>query len=133
MCSFATSRVTIRSRQPRATSCLQRLQGGDEQATTCEAIITEVVYVLCARSHYGLQPTEIRARLGPILALRGLRLPHKRMYLRALDLYATYPGLDFEAVLIISQMEGVGEKELYSYNSDVDGIPTVTRIEPAPE
>jgi predicted nucleic acid-binding protein len=128
-------RYLTRDDPVKAAACyklFQRLQSGDEQATTCEAIITEIVYVLSARSHYGLLPPEIRARLAPILALRGLRLPHKRMYLRALDLYATYPRLDFEDVLIIAQMERAGERELYSYDTDFDGIPAVIRTEPAP-
>lgn len=113
-------------------SLLQRLEQGSEQAVTSEAIITEVVYVLSGRSHYGLQPAEIRSRLAPILSLRGLRLPHKRMYLRALDLYATYPRLDFEDVLTIAQLERQGMTDLYSYDTDFDGIPGVTRVEPAP-
>src|SRR5579862_1560231 len=106
----------------------QRLQSGAEQAITSEAILTEVVNVLSARSHYGLQPTKIPARLSPILNLSGMRLQHKRTYLRALDLYATYPRLDFEDVLIIAHMERQGITELYSYDTDFDGIPGVTRL-----
>jgi uncharacterized protein len=128
-------RYLTRDDPVKAAACyalFQRLQQGSEQAITSEAIITEVVYVLSARSHYNLGAADIRARLAPILNLRGLRLAHKRMYLRALDLYATYPALDFEDVLTISQMERQGMTELYSYDTDFDGISGVTRIEPAP-
>ncbi len=128
-------RYLTRDDPVKAAACyalFQRLQQGSEQAATSEAIVTEVVYVLAARTHYGLSAADIRARLVPILGVRGLRLPHKRMYLRALDLYATYPRLDFEDVLTISQMERQGLTELYSYNTDFDGIPGVTRVEPAP-
>ena len=119
----------------KAAACLalfQRLDRGLEEATSSEAIIAEVVYVLSARSHYGLNGAEIRARLTPLLALRGLVLSHKRAYLRALDLYADYPELDFEDALTISHMERVGITDLYSYDSDFDPIPSITRHEPAP-
>jgi predicted nucleic acid-binding protein len=128
-------RYLTRDEPVKAAACfalLQRLQQGSEQAATSEAIITEVVYVLSAGSHYGLHPAKIRVRLVPILSLRGLRLPHKRMYLRALDLYATYPSLDFEDVLTVAHMERQAIGELYSYDTDFDAIPSITRIEPVP-
>jgi predicted nucleic acid-binding protein len=108
----------------------QRLKTGVETATTCEAIITEVVYVLSARAHYNLPHDEIRARLTPLLTVRGLKISHKRVYLRALDLYATYPFLDFEDAVLAAHMERTKETELYSYDTDFDRLPTVTRMEP---
>ncbi|HVA92472.1 MAG TPA: PIN domain-containing protein [Chloroflexota bacterium] len=119
----------------KAAACyalFQRLEQGSEQATTSETIIAEVVYVLSARSHYGLGGTEIRARLTPLLVLRGLRIAHKRTYLRALDLYATYAALDFEDALTISHMERTGITDLYSYDTDFDQVPSVIRRDPAP-
>ena len=109
---------------------LQRLERGEEVAMTCEAVITEIVYVLSARAHYGLSAAEIRARLVPILQLKGLRLPQKALYVRALDLYAQYPSLDFEDAVIVAHMEREGIEELYSYDTHFDRIPTVQRLEP---
>lgn len=114
-------------------SLFQRLATGKEQATTAEAIITEVAYVLRSRGHYDLTPDEIGARLRPLLILPGLRLTHKRTYLRAFELWEAHPPLDFEDLLSIAHMERLGLKEILSYDTDFDDIPTITRLEPSPK
>ena len=108
---------------------LQRVKAGQEQVRTTEAIIAEVCYVLVSRA-YNLSHEEIRERLVPIITLRGLKLAHKRTYLRALDLYAQYPRIDFEDALSVAYMEAEGITELYSYDTDFDGIEGVRRLEP---
>jgi predicted nucleic acid-binding protein len=119
----------------KAAACFdlfQRLQRGTETVTTCEAIITEVVYVLSSRAHYDLSRVDIRARLTPLLRVRGLRIPNKQLYLRALDVYANHPGLDFEDALAVAYMERDGVAELYSYDRGFDRVPGVQRLEPSP-
>ena len=66
----------------------------------------------------------------PILTLRGLRLPHKRIYVRALDLYASSPFIDFEDALAASHMEQRGVTEIVSYDKDFDLVPGLQRVEP---
>ncbi len=66
----------------------------------------------------------------PIISLRGLKLPNKRLYLQALDLYAAYPFLDFEDALSVVHMAKDGITDLYSYDSDCDRVPGVRRVEP---
>ncbi len=117
----------------KASACFdlfQRLKEGSEVVVTCEAIITEVVYVLSSRAHYDLSRADIGARLVPLLAVRGLRLARKRLYLRALDLYVAHSLLDFEDALTIAYMESEGIRELYSYDTDFDRVAGVVRIEP---
>ena len=108
----------------------RRLQVGDEQARTCEAVVAEVLYVLCSPRQYSLSPADAAARLRPLLALRGLRLPNKRVYVRALDLFTTYPFLDVEDAFQVAHMEREGIEELYSYDTDFDRLPTIARQEP---
>jgi predicted nucleic acid-binding protein len=108
----------------------RRVASDDEQIRTCEAIISEVCYVLSARAHYNLTHAEIRARLVPIIALRGLKLPSKRLYLRALDIYAGDPALDFEDALSVAYMEREAIGEIYSWDTDFDRVPGVARVEP---
>lgn len=93
-------------------------------------VIAEVIYVLTSPRQYGLNHQDASARLRPILSLRGLHLPHKRSYLRALDIFATYAQLDFADAVLIAHLERTGEQELYSYDTDFDRIPAVTRREP---
>ncbi len=66
----------------------------------------------------------------PILALRGLHLPHKRACMRALDLYGSTPVLDFEDALAVAHMERLGISEIVSYDRDFDRIEGVYRTEP---
>jgi predicted nucleic acid-binding protein len=108
----------------------QRIQRGEESVTTAEVIIAEVVYVLSSPSLYHLSHEEIAARLAPILSLRSLQLRYKRTYLRALDLYATHPFLDFEDALAVVHMERQGISEIVTYDRDFDRLPGIKRIEP---
>ena len=108
----------------------QRIQRGEESATTTEVIIAEVVYVLSSPALYHLSHDEISARLAPLVSLRSLKLPNKRTCLRALDLYANYPSLDFEDALSVAHMERQGISEIVTYDRDFDRLPGIKRIEP---
>ncbi len=127
-------RYLTRDDEVKARACyelFQRLKDGSEGVFTSEAIITEVVYVLSSkRGPYRLSHEEIRSRLIPILALRGLKLPQKRLYLRALEHYATYPSLDIEDAVAIAHMEKLSIREILSYDTDFDRIPALKRVEP---
>jgi predicted nucleic acid-binding protein len=117
----------------KAKACFDLLQKADRneiELTTSEAVIAEIVYILSSsRQIYTLGREEIRARLYPILSLRGLKITYRKVYLRALDLYASYP-LDFEDAVTIARMERQGIKQVISYDRDFDRVPTVQRVEP---
>ena len=127
-------RYLIRDDDAKAQACYElfrRAQKGEEELTTCEAIVAEAVYVLSSpRLPYRLNHEEIRARLLPILTLRGLKLPHKRVCLRALDLHASSGFLDFEDALAVAHMERRGIAEIVSYDRDFDRVAGVRRTEP---
>ncbi len=127
-------RYLTRDDEAKAEACyqlFQRVKLGQEELFTCEAVITEVAYVLSSpRAPYRLSHEEVRARLLPILTLRSFRLPQKRVYLRALDLYASAPFLDFEDALAVAHMEHQGLTEIVSYDRDFDRVTGLRRIEP---
>ncbi|MBI2913420.1 MAG: type II toxin-antitoxin system VapC family toxin [Chloroflexi bacterium] len=126
-------RYLVPGDEAKARACFalfQKVKTGEEVVTTSEAVVAEVAYVLRSRAHYRLAPSEIGARLRPILALRGLKLPHKRTYLRALDLWNAHPALDFEDVLTVAHMERLGLVEVVSYDTDFDRLPDLRRVEP---
>ncbi|CCF85380.1 PIN domain-containing protein [Nitrolancea hollandica] len=108
----------------------QQLKAGRVQATTSEVVIAEVCYVLSSRAHFNLHPHEIQARLQPVVTVKGLKLPSRRRLLRALDVYARYPSLDFEDALIAAQMEQSGISTLVSYDRGFDKLGWITRVEP---
>ncbi len=127
-------RYLTRDDEAKAQACyqlFQRVKQGREELFTCEAIVTEVAYVLSShRGPYRLDHEEIRAKLLPILILRGLKLSQKRIYLRALDLYAASPFLDFEDALAAAHMEQRGVTEILSYDRDFDRLSGLERVEP---
>ena len=120
--------------EEKAEACyrlFQRASRGEEVLMTCEAIVWEVVYVLASpRAGYGLNHEEIRARLIPLLTLRGLRIPQKQVYIDALNIYAS-SSFDFEDALAIAHMQQQGISEIISYDKDFDSMPGVHRIEPS--
>ena len=127
-------RYLTRDDEAKAEACyrlLQRVKQGAEEVFTCEAVIAEVAYVLTSsRTPYGLSHSEVKDRLLPILTLRGLKLPQKRIYFRALDLYANSAALDLEDALAVAHMEQQGVSEIYSYDTDFDGVAGIRRREP---
>jgi predicted nucleic acid-binding protein len=109
----------------------QRVVRGEETLFTSETIVAEVAYVLSSsRGPYGITHGEIRDRLLPILALRGIRFPQKSVCLRALDIYAGSPFFDFEDALAIAHMEQQRIQEIVSYDRDFDRVAGVLRVEP---
>ena len=127
-------RYLTRDDEAKADACyslFQEVKQGVEELFTCESIIAEVVYVLSSsRAPYQLSHSEVRDRLLPILSLRGLKIPQKRTYLRALDLYATSPFLDYEDAVAAAHMEQRGILEIVSYDKDFDRIAGIRRTEP---
>ncbi len=115
----------------KARACLelfQRVQHGEEELATSETIVAEVTYVLT--SQYGLSHAEIAARLRPLLAMSGLKLPYKRVVQRGLERYATMPQLDFEDALAVEHMMRLGVTEILSYDRDFDRVVEIDRQEP---
>ena len=113
-------------------ACYQLFKAADNDKltlTTSESVIAEVVFILGSKKHYGLSAEEIKKRLMPLLAIRGLKLEHHSTLKRALDLLAELK-IDFEDCLCIAHMERQHMKKIYSYDQDFDRIGQVRRVEP---
>jgi predicted nucleic acid-binding protein len=125
-------RYLTRDDPTKAEACfrlLERAKTGDVSLTTSESVIAEIVYVLSSPRVYHLSREEVRARLYPLLALEGLKIPDRRKYFRALDLY-TLHAIDFEDALTAATVEQSQLDGLYSYDTDFDKVAGVTRLEP---
>ena len=125
-------RYLTRDDPVKAEACfrlLEQARKGEIALTTSESVIAEVVFVLSSPRVYGLSREDVRARLYPLLALEGLKLPERSKYFRALDLYANH-AVDFEDALTAAEMERSGISELYSYDADFDRMENVARLEP---
>ena len=125
-------RYLTRDDPQKAEACFQLLEkakNNEITLTTSESVIAEIVFVLSSPRVYRLARADVRARLYPILALEGLKIPDRRKVFRALDLYANH-AIDFEDALTIAEMEHSDLEELYSYDTDFDAFEHITRLEP---
>jgi predicted nucleic acid-binding protein len=127
-------RYLTRDDEAKALACyelFQRVKRNEEQLFTVPSIIAEVVYVLSSpRLSYRPTNEEVAARLGPVLSLRGLKIPQKRICADALEIYAASPQLDFEDALAVAHMRRQGIAEILSYDRDFDRVSEVERVEP---
>ena len=112
-----------------AGELLRRVDRGEVEVTTSDAAVAEVAYILTARSHYGLAVDDAAARIATILRMPRFRLPEKRLVLRALELWAEHPRLDFVDLLTASYVQRPGI-ELATFDRDFDRFPEIVRWVP---
>jgi predicted nucleic acid-binding protein len=109
----------------------ERANRGEVDLTTSESVIAEIVFILSSKRLYNQSRSDIRSRLYPLISIQGLKIAHRRVYLRALDIYEKN-NLDFEDALTVARMEQQDLTQIYSYDRDfdtVDGI-EIDRLEP---
>jgi predicted nucleic acid-binding protein len=114
-----------------AKALFRLVRRGDEEVTTTEVVLHEVAYVLAARSHYNLPAADVAAALKSFLNLRGVKLPtgERRLYLRALDLYAANPQLGFADAAVAERVRAAGIP-LATFDAHFDGLAGITRWRP---
>jgi len=74
-------RYLTRDDPQKAEACyrlFEKAKNSEVTLTTSESVIAEIVFVLSSPRVYHLTRTEVRARLYPILALEGLKIPDRR-------------------------------------------------------
>lgn len=125
-------RVLTKDDAERAEKCfalLKKAETKEIELVTTEAVITEIVYILSSKKWFGLTRERIHELLSPILRTKGLYIPKKNVYFRALDVYAQF-NLDFEDCVIVAQMEEQEIHNLYSYDAGIDAVTAIQRLEP---
>lgn len=114
----------------RVHAYLQEVAGGRKAALLTEGVLVEAVQVLSSRVLYHLPRAEIAHALAVIIRLRGVRMTNKGRYLRALDLYAAMPALDFVDALLVAYAERQTPATIVSFDEDFDRVPGITREAP---
>jgi predicted nucleic acid-binding protein len=125
-------RYLTRDDEQKYQACLRLFQQAEQNQVslvTSEAVIAEVVYVLSSPKHYQLPRPRIQIALARLLILSGLKVPHRQVCLRALDLYTKHP-LDFEDCLALAHMEQQHLTQIYSYDRGFDRVSGIHRLEP---
>lgn len=115
---------------PRAYQFMQQLASGVATTRLTEGVLVESVQVLGSKTLYNLPRADIRRHLSNIIGLRGVELPDKRRYLRALDRYAAMPSLSFVDALLSVYAEDSPTKTVLSFDQEFDRVPSITRAEP---
>lgn len=116
----------------KARDCIalfKRIMAGEERVRTHDTIVAEVAYFFSRSRKYRLPAPIVARHIRSLVALPGLYMPHKRIVMRALDIWAAYPTLDFEDALTAAYAED-DTAEVYSYDHDFDRLPGIERVEP---
>lgn len=104
-----------------AVTLFRRAGRAEVGLTTSETIVAEVVFILSNRHHYDMARQDVRARLRPLLLMRGCRFDAKRLCLRALDLWEQHPTLSFPDSLSAAYSELEGH-ELATFDRDLGAL-----------
>lgn len=112
-----------------AQALFRLVRTGQETFTTSEAVVAEVVFILHARRHYGFARSNVAARVKPLLAQQGCKMPRKRVVLAAFDLWEATPAISFVDALAIMQSQDLNAA-LGSFDAAVGRVPGVTLWQP---
>lgn len=112
---------------PRCTRFLLRIEQGELRVRTADTVIFETVFTL--QRFYRQPKAKVRDLLLPVIDLPGIVLPGKRRYQRAFDLYVER-NLSFADAYHAALMEGLGLREIVSFDRGYDRVAGLTRIEP---
>jgi predicted nucleic acid-binding protein len=115
---------------PAAAALFASIADEKEGVIVLESTVAEVVYVLSSPRFYDISILELRDRLTVLLSTRGIVMEHKARCLRALDLCATYPVLNFGDAIVAAAAEEQPERGVYSYDRGFDRVEGVRRVEP---
>jgi len=122
---YLTADNTVLS--PRARALMRALESGARSVRLTEAVLVESEQVLSSKNLYNTPREEIRRYLRRILSFKGVRLPNKRRYLRALDLYVATPALSFVDALLAIYAQEDADATVISFDAGFDRVPNLTR------
>jgi uncharacterized protein len=112
----------------RALDLLIRVERGEEKIITSSLVIFETVFTL--QRFYKVPRQRIKDLTLSIISLRGLHLPGKNVYYHAFDLYVTN-NISFADAYNAAYILSEEISNIYTWDTDFDGIDGIVRIEPA--
>jgi predicted nucleic acid-binding protein len=118
-------------KQRQAQALFEQVEQGSLIVTAPDTVIADAVYVLHSKRLYNKSKAEVSQLLIPLVRLPGFRLKNRRAVLAALRIYAEFAALDFTDALIVVLMQQSGQRLVYSYDTDYDQFPGISRREPS--
>lgn len=110
-----------------ALALLLRVERGDERVSTSPLVIFETIFTL--QRFYRVPREQIRDLVWPVIVLRGVHLPDKAVYEQAFTLYVAR-NISFADAFNAAYMQAHGLTAIYSWDTNFDAIPGLTRVEP---
>jgi predicted nucleic acid-binding protein len=107
----------------------EKARAGDIKLYTSEMVIAELVWVLQSPGTYNQKPERIRELLLPLLTMKNLNFPNKKLYPAILELFAS-TTIDYIDAYNAILMQQKGITDIYSYDSHFDLIDKIKRLVP---
>jgi len=115
-------------RLERCRQLLASAETGEIDLETSDMVVAEIVWFL-ERPPIRMKPNAIRDQLAPLIGLPGLRLPDKNLLVEAFQTYAE-GRVNFIDAYNAAVMRRRRLDRIYSYDTDFDRLPGLTRLEP---
>lgn len=111
-----------------AIELFRRVELGEFELTTSEAVLAEVAFILSAKRHYGLPVAEAVRRMLPYVRSRGFKLDRPSVVHDALLIWRDHPSISF--VDALGAAYGKQPKvELATFDTGLDRVPGVHRYD----
>jgi predicted nucleic acid-binding protein len=116
----------VQAMEQQAIALFDAVEREEELVTISEVVLHEVAYILMSRHHYGLESSLVAGYLNALIELRGMRLPRgeRSLFLRALELFENYPGLEMADCLVAARSERLGIP-LATFDRKLNELPIV--------
>ena len=111
-----------------ARALLERVERRQEKVITSALVVFETVFTL--ERTYKVSKAQVRDMVGDILALPGVQLAGKRLCLQALELHANH-NVSYADAYTAAYMASLQLSEIYSYDTDFDRLPGLSRVAPS--
>src|SRR5947207_2993048 len=105
----------------------ERIEQRETTVFLPDVIVGECIFVLTSPRCYHLSRQEVAELLTPLLQLSHIEMHNRHILLRTLTIFAETQDLDFEDAYLIAAMEQTKIPSLFSYDTDFDNFPGITR------
>jgi predicted nucleic acid-binding protein len=119
-------------KQAASARLFEQVEKGELTIVVPEIIIAEAVHVLSSPKLYHHNRQEVAELLTPLLQIPNFEVQNRQTGIRALQIFADTKALDFPDAYIIASMELANATSLFSFDTDFDDFPFITREELAP-
>ncbi len=116
-------------KQAASRKLFEKVAEGSAVLVAPDTVIADAVFVLSSPRLYRLSRAQIQDFLTPLLRLPRFQVENRNILIAALDIYVS-TNLGFGDAVIVAAMRHDGATRVYSYDTDFDRFPDISRLEP---